>query len=149
MDRRHFLAASGAGASTLLAGCTVDNPLAQIAGEGVLRDLGGVLQSAAVSGLGGTAGANNASRERLGPEANQAAFAAYGEVFNQIHRAPNPSTVVLPTAQVSLGQSGATHTCCHSAHRQPAGRHQRYSDGASMGLHGANGQSPQPPASTC
>lgn len=104
MDRRHFLAASGAGASTLLAGCTVDNPLAQIAGEGVLRDLGGVLQSAAVSGLGGTAGANNASRERLGPEANQAAFAAYGEVFNQIHRAPNPSTVVLPTAQVSLEQ---------------------------------------------
>ena len=100
MDRRRFLVATGAGGSTFLGGCvttTGDNPLTQI-GLGQGGALQGVLQTV----LG--APSSNGARNRLGLQANQAAFAAYGNVFNQIQAAGDPSRVVLPNTQASLEQ---------------------------------------------
>jgi len=105
MDRRRFLVATGAGGSTFLGGCVTtqgDNPLTQI-GLGQGGSLQGVLQTV----LGGvqSGGAGGGARGRLGLQANQAAYAAYGNVFSQIRAAGgDPSRVPLPNGQASLEQ---------------------------------------------
>ena len=89
MDRRGFLSAAGAGASTLLTGCVTtqgDNPLTQISGSGVLQGLGSLLQT----------GPSSSARNRLGPEANREAYSAYSAIFTEMRNSPDPLFVRLP-----------------------------------------------------
>lgn len=100
MDRRRFLVATGAGSGALLSGCVTtqgDNPLAQI-GLGQPGALQNVLQGA----LGVTNG--NGARRRLDPQANLAAYQAYGEFFRQMEAAGGPTRITLPGTQASLEQ---------------------------------------------